>query len=439
MSEKHQSAFYIGIMTGNSMDAVDMVYADITVGYLHPIVFNSIPFSDEMRVLIADLRTQVLKCCCRVEIEALPLFQKVHRLYIEQIADAVVTFIKREKIDMATLNGICFHGKTLDHCPPSRIQKEHLSCRAYTVQMGSGQLLADKIYQLLSDYSDDSVRVIYDFRSDDVMNGGEGAPLIPIFNAFMAKQEGCLNRIDINAGNTSNLCVIKNGKAIGGWDLGPCNAYTDYLVRLHTDLPYDKDGQLAQNGQLNIDLLKELFTICQAFYEAVPPKSGDPAFYFADKIKAFQNKHLLADNLYTTTYTAAYVMAYGLKFILGEIPSEFSLFGGGWNHPLLKQHLWQILTGKGYILLEHQDIFTDILNRLSDKPRLKIHPHQQSMECLLMVLMGWYFDNRMPWTTPVLTRCQTPTVCGRAVCSAKEEMHETKYTDKLSRASQGWN
>lgn len=438
MSEKYKSAFYIGIMTGNSMDAVDMVYADITVGYLHPIAFNSVPFSDEMRMLTENLRMQIRTCVHRSEIEKLSLFQKVHQMYVEQIAQVVVDFIKREKIDLNTLNGICFHGKTLDHCPPSRIQKEHLSCRPYTVQMGSGQLLADKIYQLLSGYSDEPVRVIYDFRSDDVMNGGEGAPLIPVFNAFMAKQEGCLNRIDINAGNTSNLCVIKNGEPVGGWDLGPCNAYTDYLVRLHTDLPYDKDGKLAQKGQLNKDLLKELFTIGQSFYEAVPPKSGDPAFYFADKIKAFQNKHLLADNLYTTTYTATYVMAYGLKFILGEIPSEFSLFGGGWNHPLLKRHLSCILTGNGMILPEHQTVFADILNRLSDTPRLKIHPHQQSMECLLMVLMGWYYDNCLPWTTPVLTCCQTPTVCGRAVYSAKEEKPETEYTDKLSRASQGW-
>lgn len=427
-----QKRYYIGIMTGNSMDAVDMAYIQFD-GKIKLLCFDSVPFSADMQKQMVELRCFVRTFHRRFEIINNPFFQCVHDKYIIQIAKAVAAFIQKYQIHLSTLNGICFHGKTLDHCPPSRIIKERMSCTPYTVQMGSGQMLADLTAKFLAEKTGDiyTIPVIYDFRSDDMLNGGEGAPLIPVFNAFMAKQEGVLNRIDINAGNTSNLCLIQNGEAKGGWDLGPCNEYPDHLIRTYTDLSYDVDGQIAKTGKINMKLLKVLFEKGQAFYQAEPPKSGDPMYYRTHDIPAFQIAECLADNMRTCLYFSAYLMIYGMRYINGCIPSRFSLFGGGWKNPVLFEDFQNILNRKGIILPEHQAVFEDIYSRLEGKVQIKRQHNGQATESMLMALMGVYFDLNYPWTQPCLTGCKIPTRCGIKTLS---DINRTTYTDYLCRA-----
>ncbi len=423
------SDYYIGIMTGNSMDAVDMVYAAVAEESVHPIYTYSQPFTTHMQTQVALLREQVKKCQCREEVEQLPLFQSVHDTYIHQIASSVVSFIQQNKIDLTTLKAICSHGKTLDHCPPSVCKQQ-----PYTLQMGSGQMLADEIARGLSGQNNcpfPAIRVIYDFRSDDIFKGGEGAPLIPPLNGLIARQEGCLNRIDINAGNTSNLCLIQNGQPIAGWDIGPCNEYMDFLVRTHTNLPFDKDGELAIQGQLDTDLLQDLFKIGSDFYTTIPPRSGDPAYYHTQEISVFKNPTRLVDNLYTCAYFAAYLTVFSFQFIKGVIPGTLSLFGGGWKHPIIRQSLEKILHNKAYILPSHEDIFADIYKRLGKNIQIDIHPYGQWMESLLWVRMGYCFDKKIPWTNPALTGCKTPVICGIEAFS--NPLRQT-YTDKICRA-----
>ena len=427
-----QKRYYIGIMTGNSMDAVDMAYVCFD-GRINLLCFDSIPFSADMQKQTAELREFVRLCKTRVEIENSSLFQFVHQGYITQVAQAVTSFIVTHQIDLKTLNAICFHGKTLDHCPPSRVVKEKINGKPYTIQMGSGQQLADLTARLLAEQTgfEHRISVIYDFRSDDIFNGGEGAPLIPVFNAFMAKQDGVLNRIDINAGNTSNLCVIQDGKAKGGWDLGPCNEYPDYLIRTYTDLPFDRNGQIAKGGRINQDLLQKLFEKGQNFYQTKPPKSGDPMYYNTQEIIDFQCADGLADKVRTCLYFSAYLMVYGLQFVKGTIPANFSLFGGGWKNPVLFADFQNILNQQGLILPTHQTVFADIYARLAGQPMIRQQQNGQATESMLMALMGAYFDLNYPWTQPCLTGCQTPTVCGLKTTS---DTHRITYADCLCRA-----
>ena len=423
------SDFYIGIMTGNSMDAVDMVYAAIDNTSIHPIYTYTHPFTTHMQKQVARLRELVKTYHSRQAVELLPLFQTVHDTYIHQIATSVVTFIQRNKIDVSTIQAICSHGKTLDHCPPSVCTKN-----PYTLQIGSGKMLADEIARQLIQkqiHSCPTIRVIYDFRSDDMLNGGEGAPLIPPLNALIARQEGYLNRIDINAGNTSNLCLIRNGQALIGWDIGPCNEYMDFLVRTYTNLPFDIDGKLAAQGQLDTKLLHDLFEIGCDFYTKQPPRSGDPAHYHTQDISAFQDMNRLADNLYTCAYFAAYLTVFSFQFIEGFIPERLSLFGGGWKNPVILNALHSLLNQQGYILPEHTSVFADIYRRIKGSIQASIHPYGQWMESLLLARLGFCFDQKICWTTPALTGCLTPTVCG---IEAVSDLTRQTYDDKICRA-----
>ena len=425
---------YIGIMTGNSMDAVDVVSAETDgITFIQKKDFYSYSFSNKMQADTAALRAQLILCQTRNDIERLACFETLHQAYIEKISDCVVDFIKRFKIMPAKIAAVCFHGKTLDHYPPSRKDKTNRKT-PYTVQMGSGQMLADCLYRRLKRETSekvDSIRVIYDFRSDDLFNGGEGAPLVPVLNAFQARMSGVRNRVDINAGNTSNLSLIQNGEAVGGFDLGPCNEYVDYLMRTHTPFPFDENGLYAAQGTLDCDLLQTLFCQGRSFYEKMPPKSGDPAIYNTQNVSAFRSSENLADKVHTVVYFAAYLIVYGLRFIQGAIPHRFLLFGGGWKNPVLKEAFERLLSGEGFVLKEHTVVFQEIRNRLTGRPVIQSDEQAQATESLLMALMGAYFDLRKPWTTPQLTGCRFPTVCGTEAVS--DEMRFV-YTDKLCRA-----
>ena len=426
--------FYIGIMTGNSMDAVDVAFVE-TDGktFLKELGFHSYAFSKEMQENMALLRQQLTTCQTRDDIENLPLFTTLHQAYMTQIIACVVDFIRRFKITPANIAAVCFHGKTLDHYPPSRKDETNRKT-PYTVQMGSGQMLADGLYRQLKQETNEKVvpiRVIYDFRSDDLLNGGEGAPLVPVLNAFQARMSGVQNRVDINAGNTSNLSLIQNGEAVGGFDLGPCNEYVDYLMRTYTAFPFDENGLYAAQGNLDVSLLHTLFCQGQSFYEKRPPKSGDPAIYNTQNIQAFCSSENLADKVHTAVYFAAYLMVYGLRFIQGAVPHRFLLFGGGWKNPVLKESFERLLFGKGVVLKEHTAVFQEIRRRLTDKPLIQLDDEAQATESVLMALMGAYFDLKKPWTTPQLTGCRFPSVCGIEAVS-----DETRfvYTDRLCRA-----
>ena len=425
------SALYIGIMTGNSMDAIDVVLADWNNGTLSLKAQKSTPFSHDMITLVQRVRHKVMSGISMADLNALPCFRNLHDTYVHQIAQAVIELIRTHHINPSDIKAICSHGKTLDHCPPSRARQ--LGCLPYTLQIGSGQMLADLISKKLNA----SIRVLYDFRSDDIMNGGEGAPLAPPLSALLARQEGVLNKIDYNAGNTSNPTIIINGQALQSWDAGPCNEFIDAIVRYHTRDTYDRDGQYSLKGFLDETLLQQLYDLGRSYYEQPPPKSGDPAYYHCARITAFQKKENFNQALYTAAYFAGYIAALTLRFVSPNInmPTEISLYGGGWNHPIVRQTFENLLMGNGFILPEHKPVFQSIQRRFTRKPHVYFSPLQKTMEALLWAAMGVAYDEQRPWTQPALTGCQQPSICGMEAFS---DPTRTLYLDCMSRASKGW-
>lgn len=425
------SALYIGIMTGNSMDAIDVAAARWEDGKLTLEAHAGTPFSHEMIARVEDMRHRVMRGLSMAELNELPAFLELHDAYTRQVADAVVAFIKKEGLPLDEIKAVCTHGKTLDHRPPSYPKRGKEP--PYTLQIGSGQMLADMIAKALGA----PVRVLYDFRSDDIMNGGEGAPLAPPLAALLARQEGILNKIDYNAGNTSNLTLINGGEAVQSWDAGPCNEFIDGLVRRHTHDIFDVDGKYALQGKLNKRLLQHLYDLGRPYYETLPPKSGDPAYYHFEAVKAFQTGAHFHDTVHTAAYFAGYLAALNLRFIKEEfdMPHDISLYGGGWHHPIVRQTFEEALNGSAFLLPEHQDIFQTIRKRFKRPPHIYLSPFQAGMESLLWAAMGVFFDMQRAWTTPHLTGCQSATICGREALS---DPRRRTYQDRINRAAKGW-
>ena len=142
-----------------------------------------------------------------------------------------------KKIDIDLIG---FHGQTLYHNPVEKI----------SVQIGNGNLL----HQLTKK------QLVYNFRKKDIENGGEGAPLTPIFHKFLLK----LKKIDfpaciLNIGGISNLTLVPNLKdqEISSLDVGPGNCLIDDWIQTHTKEKYDFEGRISEKGTINEIILEQ--------------------------------------------------------------------------------------------------------------------------------------------------------------------------------------
>ena len=414
----------IGNMTGNSMDAIDLVLTEFDGDKMNDICSFTKPYGKDMQDKMENLRTAVYNKTA-AEISALPEFVPVHNEYVRQIAECVNEMCKIHNIDKASVDAIGFHGKTLDHNPPSKAKID--GTLPYTLQIGSGKMLADLT----------GIKVAYDFRSDAIMNGFDGAPLVPPHNAHIAYSEG--NGCYYNGGNTSNFALIEDGKAILGADAGPFNEYTDGYIRKHTDLAFDENAQIGKSGKLNKDLLQKLYDFGRSYYETALPKSGDPAYYHKSEIFDYveRNGVSLADAVHTFEYFAAYIAVQALTLIPQNIkvPSRFALFGGGWKNPLVKQSFADLLNAKGYVLPEHIRQFDALVKRIKAAPQVFNSDFGDYMEARLFADLARYKLSDKAWEIPEIVQTGKSVVCG-VVAEPKE--NRDSYDDMTNRAAKGW-
>lgn len=413
----------IGNMTGNSMDAIDLLLTEFDGDKFSDICSYTKPYNSHMQKRIADLRLLVFNKTYS-EIEQLSDFKSIHDDYIREIANCLDEMCKTNNIDKSSIDAIGFHGKTLDHNPPSKAKINNT--QPYTLQMGSGQMLADLT----------GIPVVYDFRSDFIMQGYEGAPLISPHNENIALIEG--DGIYYNGGNTSNFAIISGGKLQLGTDAGPFNEYTDSYIRLCTNKMFDEDGNIGKKGKLNKELLQKIFDTGRDFYELTLPKSGDPAYYYKNDIFDYVKTEniKIEDAIYTFEYSAAYIAVYTLSFIDNiEIPENFILFGGGWKNPVVLGNFEKLLSGSGFILPEHQEQFTKLYKKIAKTPILKFSKFGDFMEARLMADLARYKLENKSWNIPEVVNDGKNIVCGKIAYPRKSNY---KYDDYINRAAKGW-
>lgn len=415
----------IGNMTGNSMDAIDLVLTEFDGDKMTDICTFSHPYTKDMQEKINLLREKVFAKTAK-EIQNIPEFYTIHNEYVEQIAECINEMCKVNKLDKQTIDAIGFHGKTLDHNPPSKAKAEHTE--PYTLQIGSGQMLANLT----------QIPVIYDFRSDFIMAGFEGAPLVPLHNAHISYTEG--DGIYYNGGNTSNFAIINNGKALLGSDAGPFNEYTDNFIRQYSSLAFDEDGNIGKTGKLNETLLQKIFDFGHDFYNTPLPKSGDPAYYHKSEIFQYvQNTNIsFKDAVKTFEYSAAYIAAHALTLIPDDIilPHNIILFGGGWKNPVVRNSFESLLKNEDFVLAQHKESFAKLKTRFSCLPTIRQSNFGDYMEARLFADLARYKLEDKAWEIPEMIKAGKKIICGRIALPNTKITH---YTDCISRAAKGWS
>ena len=231
----------IGLMSGSSLDGLDLALVHFT--------------SDEGRyhydILISETMPYPMSWSEKLAKAFLSKPEDLRPLDLEYgayLGQCVWDFAKKHEVRP---DFIASHGHTVFHQPEKR----------YTLQIGNGQALADSCGYL----------TINDFRTEDVLKGGQGAPLVPIGDKLLFSDYD----ICLNIGGIANLSYDMNGSRIA-YDICIANQALNWLAQ-REGLSYDKDGMLAKKGKVNNELLETLNN--NGFYHQNPPKSLGREFF----------------------------------------------------------------------------------------------------------------------------------------------------------------
>lgn len=227
--------YVIGLMSGTSLDGVDLAYVKISRkrGYHFEILKTK-------SVNYSEIWKNRLKNAFGYSGEKLT---KLHAEYGLFLGDLASDFIAKNKIE--NLDFIASHGHTIYHDPGQN----------YTLQIGSGAHLASR----------SGMKVICDFRVQDVALGGQGAPLVPVGDMLLfSDYDFCLN-----IGGFANISFDYLDERIA-YDICPANIVLNHFTRLQ-GFDYDDKGRMASEGSINQALLTKLNAL--EFYEQGQPKS----------------------------------------------------------------------------------------------------------------------------------------------------------------------
>ena len=303
-------------MSGTSGDGVDasIINSD-GEGHYKVLINKYFKYSDEISHNIFRLKRNINKIddVKKFSVEIDELERKITLFH----SNVVSNFTKNEefKIDL-----IGFHGQTILHSPKNR----------YSKQLGDGNLLSQLSKK----------KVIYNFRQNDLLNGGDGAPLSPIFHQMIVKEK----KIDLpvcilNIGGISNLTLIEDLKEenLISRDIGPGNCLIDEWIRRNKKGNYDIDGEFANCGKTNKLILNQALED----FENIPIKNIN-SFDVNDFEINFLRGLDLKDGASTITDFTSSIIANKLLEVISKYNQKISkiiLCGGGRKNEILIERI----------------------------------------------------------------------------------------------------
>jgi len=238
------SKLYIGVMSGTSLDGLDVALVELDATSCDVRRAQTMPFpkalGDGLTALVADAQTNLRDV------------GTLNVAFGEFAAQCVIALLDGSEYGPGDIEAIGFSGHTIFHQP--------LPPQAFTLQLGDPSTLAART----------GVTTVADLRSMDVALGGQGAPLVPAFHAWRFAEPNEI-RVAINIGGISNLTCLNPERAVTGFDAGPGNALMDAWSRQAGRGPFDHNGEWAKNGTVIAELLQQLRA--DDYFELSAPKS----------------------------------------------------------------------------------------------------------------------------------------------------------------------
>lgn len=308
----------IGLMSGTSLDGVDVALVEIKENDNFKLLdFYTLPydvsFKEKIKRNLSD-ETAKLSEVCSLNYELSYKF-----------VDAINIILKRNNLEYQDIEFISSHGQTIWHQP-----KDSNGNVASTLQIGNGQVISSLT----------GIKVVSNFRVSDIVKGGEGAPLVPMFEYLYFKND-LKNIVLQNIGGIGNLTYLKKGCSIDevlAFDTGPGNVMIDYFVNKYFNLPFDDGGKIALSGMIIAPIFNEL--IEDEYVKKLPPKSTGRELYSVERLeelaKKFDfDKYDKKDIITTITEFTVYSIVYNYKNYVKDIDEVIVSGGGSHNNYIM--------------------------------------------------------------------------------------------------------
>ena len=303
----------IGLMSGTSMDGIDLALIESNgKEIIKSKNFDYQPYDKDFKTRLSNLiyNSPKLSEIKIIENELTVLH-----------AQLVNRFIAENKINREEIDLIAFHGHTILHLPAQGI----------TWQIGNPYLLTHET----------GINVVADFRTRDVVLGGQGAPLVPIYHFHLFSNRSRPAAV-LNIGGISNITYFANNQEteIEAFDICFGNAPLDDLVKKKFNLDFDEDGKIAKRGTIDFILADRILQ--NDIFHKKPPKSFDRDDFsnLLSPINSLKSEDALA----TFAYMHARAIQINLDF-LTKRPKEIFVCGGGRKNVALMDEMKKWLTG----------------------------------------------------------------------------------------------
>jgi len=313
-----KSYYSLGLMSGTSMDGIDasIIQSDGEKKYKF-ILDKYFEYPEGIYKDLTKIRDKIKSS------KDLKKFKKKIKFIEKEItsfhAKAVNQILKKSKVNV---DFIGFHGQTIYHDAEEKISR----------QLGDGKLLSKLTKKT----------VVYNFRENDLKNGGHGAPLTPIFHELIKNQYKLkLPLIILNIGGIANITSIDFENFMYGKDIGPGNCLIDQWIRFNSKKKYDKNGKIAKSGKINEIILNkalENFKNTNKRQSSYDVKNFDISFV--------RNLSLKDGAATLTEYTSEILHEHLIDSIYGAAENTI-ITGGGRKNKFLIKSIEEKINAKG--------------------------------------------------------------------------------------------
>ena len=369
----------LGLMTGTSIDGIDLsLIKSDGIAEFTSILNNFYEFDNNLRGKIIDLRDQLnsIEDLKKYSSDLSKLDREITLFYARLIND----FFKNQTHD---IDFVGLHGQTIFHDAEKKI----------SLQLGDGKLLSQLTQKI----------IINNFRQNDIDNGGQGAPLVPIFHRLISNiiNKKFMTNYPmniLNIGGISNVTKIIDEKISSyenfkAYDIGPGSCLIDEWVRKNSNKKFDDNGELARAGQVNDLIFNQAV---ENFSYTSYDKSLDIKNYDISFVRGLS----LEDGCATITKFTAFLIAEGLRMVSNQdnlIPKINILCGGGRKNKSLIDYL-------KFFLQDSSIKFTDIDEYELDGDYI------ESQAFGYLSIRSFL---NLPISFPHTTRCKSPTLGGK--------------------------
>ncbi len=322
---KPQAQHFIGVMTGTSLDAIDVAIIrmadEVTLGHITPSIrligLYSRPLDGPLAEAMLELQISGADELHRAALVANALADAIGRTILEAIS---LHGLRSQDIVAAGV-----HGQTIRHQPQL----------GYTIQLNAPARIAEAT----------GITVVSDFRSRDIAAGGQGAPLVPAFHQAIFGRDKSIRAV-LNIGGIANVTLFND--TLIGFDTGPGNMLLNHWAQRHLGQPFDDQGAWAASGHVHHELLAAM--LADPFFSAPPPKSTGRDHFGAHWLDTFLKQSAWArlaskDIQATLTQLTAQTIAEALKKSLAQSlgqhngPQKILVCGGGVRNTELMRRL----------------------------------------------------------------------------------------------------